>query len=764
MATVTGKAPAATVAPDLVVRSARPVFGAGLVARPRLLSRLREGSGSHVALLSAPAGYGKTTLLSELADGDDRPVGWLTLDDRDNDTALFLASLVEVIDEVEPVNDGVLEALSVPKPSIARIVLPRLGRVLESRTRPFLLILDDVHCLKGRDSLAALELVCTHLPAGAQLAMGSRAEPALRLGRMRAHRRLTELTTRDLAMTPTESRQLLEVIGIDLKPAELEAVIARTEGWPAALYLAGLALREQSNVARAVSRFTGDDRIVVDYLRDEFLSQVSPARLRFLTGTAILDRLSGPLCNAVLERSDSARVLRDLSRSNLLLVALDRTDDVYRYHALFAEMLLSELRRLEPDVESELHRRASDWYADHRDLDRAISHAIEAEDAERAGELIWATVPEYISRGRNASLQSWLNQFSEDQIGASPHLALTAAHSAISAGDGAAARRWTAAASCLEEKETSRTEDLNAAVAILRAELGADGVRTMLEDAERASRLEPEDSPWRSVCSLMEGVAAHLAGDRDRGRRKLEEGARRGAATAPIVQVLCLAQLALLALQQEDRHTAGILASQARAQVERSGLHDYPSMALVISVSALVCAQEGRVEDALRDLKHAKRLLGMLTELPTWYEAESRIALARACLKLGDITGGEALLADAARFLESAPDAVMLLEWLQESEQSLGASSTVAGSDGWGLTPAEVRLLPFLPTHLSFREIAEQLFVSPNTVKTQAQAVYRKLDCSGRAEAVEVARRGGMLNGSEVAGPTEPRGPSLTQL
>ena len=216
-------------------------------------------------------------------------------------------------------------------------------------------------------------------------------------------------------------------MGLKLSPADVATLLRRAEGWPVAIYLAGLSLRGQRDVARAVARFAGADRLVVDYLRDEFLAGLSRRKLEFLTRTSVLDTLAGPICDAVLERSGSAQVLRELARSNTLLVPLDRSDHAYRYHALFAEMLKSELRHQEPESERPLHRRASTWYAEHRDFGQAIEHSIAAGDVERAGELIWDNLSDYLNRGSLATIRSWLNRFGDEQIATSPPLCLAAA-------------------------------------------------------------------------------------------------------------------------------------------------------------------------------------------------------------------------------------------------------------------------------------------------------------------------------------------------
>ena len=220
----------------------------------------------------------------------------------------------------------------------------------------------------------------------------------------------------------------------------------RTEGWPAGLYLAALSLRAQPNVDVALSRFAGDDQVVADYLRDELMARLEPDQVDFLLRTSILDTLSGPLCDAVLGHGGSGRILATLARSNVLLVSLDRGGTTYRYHPLFREMLHSELRRLEPLREPELHARASAWHEEHGDLDSAIHHAVAAGNPEHSGELLWRHASSYIGHGRNDALAGWLNHFNDDQLAAVPSLAVAAASSRLAAGDGEQARHWAAAA------------------------------------------------------------------------------------------------------------------------------------------------------------------------------------------------------------------------------------------------------------------------------------------------------------------------------
>jgi LuxR family transcriptional regulator, maltose regulon positive regulatory protein len=717
---------------------------APLIQRPRLLGRLRD-SAAPVVLLNAPSGYGKSVLAEQWAGPDPRPFASILLADQHNDPALLVGAIVEALDPIEAVPREVGIALANPKPSMEKVVLPRLAAALAARSLPFVLVLDDLERLGSAGSLGVVETIASSLAAGSQLVLATRTEPALPLGRLRAHRALVELGRADLVMTAPESEQLLASLGLRPSEKQLNTLIRRTEGWPAALYLAGLALAEAPDLGQAIARFAGDDRFLVDYIRDEFLLPVSRRRLEFLRRAAVLDRLSGSLCDAVLERTGSATVLRELSRSNMLLTPLDRRDEWFRFHPLFREMLRGELRRAEPEIEAELNRRASEWWAAAGDWDRAITHAIDGGAVDRAGELLWLSIPEFMTRGRNATVVGWLDHLGEQTVATDPALSLTAAYAHITQGAGDRTEHWVAvAAGLLEQRPPSEQKTiLTAGVGLIEAALARGGVGAIADRTALAAELLPDDSPWLSMCRLIEGVGLHLRGLRAEAREKLVDGARRGAVGAPNVQVLCLSQLALLAIEEDDWTLAEMLASQARAQVDRSGLGDYPMMALALAVSALVRSRTGRVDEAAADLRHSSRLLAQLEAFPSWYEGEAWVTLARTAARLDDAQSATGMLADARRALKRTPGAVVLEEWIGQTAVAVAAASTAAARD---LTPAELRVLQFLPTHLSFPEIAGQVFVSPNTVKTQAQGVYRKLGVSSRRGAVEEARAAGLLD------------------
>jgi LuxR family maltose regulon positive regulatory protein len=743
----------AAARPSGVLPSSRA--GSALVSRPRLLSRLQDSS-TPVVLACAPSGYGKSVLIGQWAEQDPRPYPTLILGEEHNDPAMLVASIVAALDPIEPVPSEVDVALTNPEPSMEKVVLPRLGRALEQRELPFVLVLEDFEQLESAGSLGVVAAIIGKLPPGSQLVLATRTEPNLPIGRLRAHRELTELGPEDLVMTRPECQELLLAIGMELTSQQLDIIVARTEGWPAALYLAGLALNNAPDLDGAIARFAGDDRFVVDYIREEFLGPVSRRRLDFLRRASVLDRLNGGLCDAVLERSGSATQLRDISHSNMLLAPIDRRDEWFRFHPLFREMLRAELRRAEPEAEAGLNRRASDWWAAEGDWDRAITHAVDGGALGRAGELLWEGIPEFTTRGRNATVVGWLDQLGEQTVATEAALSLTASYAHITQGAGGKSEHWAAVAAGLvdQEKPSEKKTVLSAGLALIEAALARGGVGAIADRTALAAEMLPDDSPWMSMCRLIEGVGLHLRGLREEAHEKLVDGARRGAVGAPNVQVLCLSQLALLAMEEDDWTLADVLASQARAQVDRSGLGDYPMMALSLAVSALVRSRTGRLEGAAADLRQGMILLGRLEEFPPWYEAEAWVALARTAVRLDDAPAATRMLTEASRVLRLTPDAIVLGDWIAETALSV---ETVSASAVRDLTPAELRVLQFLPTHLSFPQIAGQVFVSPNTVKTQAQQVYRKLGVTSRREAVEQARAAGLLDPDGPAQDTAPR-------
>jgi LuxR family maltose regulon positive regulatory protein len=663
---------------------------------------------------------------------DDRPFAWLSLTEAHNEPALLVTDVVCALQASAPCGEDT------PIPRLSSLV-----RAVAGHPRPFVLVLDDTHVLWEPACMTTLSTIATHLPPGSQIAIAGRCEPALPVSRWCLEGDLLRIGTADLAMTRAEAGALMAAANIDLAPGELEVLLRRTEGWPAGLSFAALALVEQPDRAGAIGSFAGDDRLVASYLQDEVLGQLAPDLVNFLTRTSVLDRLSGPLCDAVLDEQGSGAVLRRLEGSNHFLIPLDRRQEWYRCHRLLADVLRADLHRQHPTLEVELHRRASSWYEAHEDPGRAIRHLQAAGHVGRAAELVWANLLTYFGHGRLATVRGWIDGFSEAEVAGHPALALSAAWCSVEGGDAAGAQRWTAAA---ELGSPGGGVRLEAGLAILRASIGRDGVANMCRDAAHGFAAAEAGSPLCCVGRLMEGVAWRLCGDRHRARNSLDAVERLAAGIpAPAILAQCLAQLALLAVEQDDWEQSESHVTRAKAQVERHGLQDLVTRIMVSTASSLVLAKQGQAGHARSEIRQTSRLLGALSEVRPWVAVDARITLAQASLLLADAPAALVFLSEARRRLSRAGDLGALrgqLEATWDRATAFRRSGVVAPSP---LSRAELRILRLLPTHFSYREIGERLHVSQCTVKSQALSVYRKLEVRSRSEAVERASTLGLI-------------------
>lgn len=692
-----------------------PRLGDQSVRRAGLLSRLERGQARPLVLVTAPAGYGKTTLLDQWAQDSGSPAAWVTLDG----------------------DDGAPEVLAA---SIARALA---GIGIESRSsRSFVLVLDDAHHVPPRVLGAAVLGLLGWLPQGSQLAIASRTDGLLTLSRWRAQRMLVEIRAEDLAMSVSEAASLLRQDGLNPDSPALQTLVERTEGWPVALGLAAIPWglgSESPDVA---------DQLVSEYLREELLAELSPAIVRFLTCGSVLDRLSGPLCDAVLERRRSGLLLAELARANVLLSPADAAHESYRLHGLFREMLQTELRRTEPELEAELHRRAAAWHLRAGDVTRAVQHARCADDFRLAGELMWRELPRYIGAGQNEIVQDWLRGVSAERAAGCAPLALAAAHSSLARGSGADAEQWARVAGvALDALPEERTRAERAGVLMIEAWTARSGVSAMQSASARAFELLANDSPWRASCCLLRGTAALLAGDRAHAEEFLQDGAARGTVSAPDAASLCLAQLSVLAAERGELEAATDYARRARSIVDEHGLGGYPMTALVSAVDATSSLREGRVDEAKAATGQCLARLDRLDDSLCWFGAEVRILAGQVLLGLGDVARARELLADASRLARRAREVIIFQDWFDHAWEQFDIRAETALAGAATLTTAELRVLRFLPTHYSFHEIATRLHVSSNTVKTHVHAVYRKLDASCRSEAVARATEAGLLGG-----------------
>jgi LuxR family maltose regulon positive regulatory protein len=709
----------------------------GMVARTGLMDRLLASDTVPVVSVVAPAGYGKTTLLAQWAEREPRPVAWVAVDQRDNDPALLLTYLAVALDRVEPIDPRVVRGLAGPGASIVGVV-PRLAAAMAAMTQPVALVLDHLELLENQECLDLVAELAAQLPAGAQLLLASRARPPLPVAALRAQGRVVELGVGDLGMDDQEARALLSGAGVGLDDAAVNELVARTEGWPVGLYLAALAYKAGGPRAHAWAGFTGDDRFMADYLRSELLDQLPPERVAFLTRTAVLEQMSGPLCDAVLDTTGSAQILASLEDSNLLLVPLDRQRKWYRYHHLFHELLRTELDRREPGLVPELHARAASWCEANGLPESAIDHAQAAGDPDRVARLVWQLALPAYGAGRVDTTRRWFGWF-EDQglLGRYPQVAVLGAWLHALVGEPVAAERWADAAEqgpaggTLPDGSTSQSY-----LALLRALLCRHGVDRMQADTQAAlAELDP-GSQWRPTAQLLEGICYLLAGETDRADLLLTQAAEVATeARALPAAAIALAERSLVAMDQQDWMKAATLAEQAERVVGAGELDGYVASALVHAVAARLAVHQGEVRQAQEQLARATRLRPLLTYALPYLAVQTLVELGRACLALDDHAGARAALRQARDILRRRPDLGILPTQVDELRSKLDSSRGTVGASS--LTPAELRLLPLLPTRLTFSEIGERLHLSQHTVKTQATSVYRKLGVSSRSQAVQ---------------------------
>ena len=717
-----------------------PSLRPGAAKKAALVNRLRRATSTRAVVVIAPAGYGKTTLLAHWAAAEARPVAWISLDTRDNDPIVFLTHVVAAVDRIEPLDPRVIASLQASTTSKCAATAARCLRALAWCERPYLLVLDGADAVRSHEARRVLSALVDQIPEGSTVAVGARVVPRLRLTPLRAGGDLEEIGVADLALSGREAQLLVEAANPGISEAETAELVETCEGWPAALYLASLSLRDAAAGSLASAEFTGDDRYLADYLRAEYLSRLRPAELRFLRRTSILGALSEPLCNAVLGAEDSGFELEKIARANLFLVPLERRRGWFRFHRLFRDLLVRELAQEEPELIPTLHRRAADWYERRGEFEAALEHADAASDADRVAVIISALAFPLSCRGRTATLERWLERFDAANLERYPGLAVHGSRIHALRGRAAEAERWLEAA-----QRGARSRDAAAVrpkLAVLRAALCRRGARQMLLDANAGlSKLRSGDG-WYPTALLVRGFAAVLLNADAQADSMLHDAGLQAAVLGcNETRMIATSERSLIARRGGDDRRADELSAEATAIATLSGLEEYPTFAIALAASAHTSLRRGRWAEARELLAAADRSRSSLTEALPWLAVEVRLEMARCYLTLRDVEAAHALTAEVEGILELRPELGALADRARDLQQKVRALSIIDENSRLGLTPAELRLIPLLATHLSFREIAEQLNVSRNTAKTQAISIYRKLGVSGRSDAIAAATR-----------------------
>ena len=508
-----------------------------VVLRPRLIERLNEGlsSGHKLTLISASAGFGKTTLVSEWIAGCERPVAWLSLDEGDNDPTRFLTYLIIALQTIKAeIGVGVLGTLhaSRPQPPPIESILTTLLNEISTIPGNFILVLDDYHVVDSKPVDQALAFLLEHLPPPMHLVIATREDPHLPLARLRARGQLTELRAADLRFTSAEAADFLnQMMGLNLSADDIAALETRTEGWIAGLQLAALSMQGRSDAAGFIQAFTGSHRFVLDYLAGEVLER-QPERVRnFLLQTAILDRLSGSLCDAVTAQEGGRGMLETLERGNLFIVPLDDQRQWYRYHHLFNEVLLTHALEEQPDQIPLLHKRASAWYDQNNLPAEAIRHALTAEDFERAAGLIEKSYPAMDATFQHTAWLGWVRKLPDQVVRAQPVLSVDYARALMDSGEFEASKSWLQIAEqrleglaegmVVADEEQFRT--LSGMIALGRSSLAQfqGDIEGAVMYAERALELSPEDHINHAMAAVTLGTAYWDRGDLDGAQRAL---------------------------------------------------------------------------------------------------------------------------------------------------------------------------------------------------------------------------------------------------
>jgi ATP/maltotriose-dependent transcriptional regulator MalT len=648
--------------------------------RPALLSRL-AGATARLILLSAPPGSGKTVLVSQWCGvPDGRRFAWAALDASDSNPTRLWWKIVSAVGRACPEFD--VDPPQVLMPRQGCVLLPAFISRLAVLRPPVVLVLDDYHLVNNPKCHRQVERLLRDLPPSCQLVLMTRVMPPLELARLRAGGEVADIGLADLRFSRSQTGALVSAMaGVTLDGADLNALVESTEGWPAGVYLAALALRGQPSPHSFIDQFTGDHRFIADFLVEEVLNRETPDVRRFLLETSILDRFTPSLCDAVTGRVDSAQLIERLERENAFLIPDDGQREWYRYHNLFGQMLRGQLARTESQsrLVPLLHKRASAWHGEAGSPERAITHALSAGDLDRAAGLIAAHWRDFASQGRIAAVSDWLGSLGEDRVA---------------------------------------------------------GVKSMVEDGIIAAELEDDPaSRWYAYARGLLGFALYLAGDPD--ATPVLERALAAGTSWPLNRIAALAVTAIRAADEGDLARAERLAEEAARIVNGSGFSKFPPNSIVLVALGAVHFAQGRLTEARAELEYALRRRQRWVPLTPWLSVEIQLRLARVLLSMGDREAAATIAAEIGNVLTASPDgADALLARLGELNRLLAAKPSAPSGTG-PLTERELVILGLLRRSLSVSEMARELYLSPNTVKTHKRAIYRKLGVSSREEAIE---------------------------
>ncbi|MFN2233773.1 MAG: LuxR C-terminal-related transcriptional regulator [Anaerolineales bacterium] len=655
----------------LFIPATRPEF----VRRVRLVKGLNQGLHRKLTLISAPAGFGKTTLVAEWLEslrGDPQPIktAWFSLDEGDNEPARFLTYLIAALNKVQngqSIGEQTTALLQSPQSSPIEATLTPLVNEIAAIPDKIVLVLDDLHLIDSHEVNRVLIFILENLPPQLHMVITTREDPLLPLSRLRVRGQLTEVRAADLRFTVSEATEFLnQVMGLSLSTQSIAALEERTEGWIAGLQLAAISLQGQVDTSRLIKSFTGSNRLVLDYLIEEVLNQQSQETLDFLLQTAILERLNGELCNAVTAQNDGQVILERLERANLFIIPLDNERHWYRYHHIFSDMLQQRLRASSHSI-AELHSRASDWFEQNGLPDEAIQHALLAEDYSRSAALLAGIADPLWERGEHVKLRRWLADVPEDFLCTQPMLCIYQAWFLFSTGQQAAAQVFLQAAEgAIEEDQDQSPETVEAADhsepmrAKLRGRLGALGslictwqedLPGMVRQANLALDNLPSGDPWRRMAAMALGDALYYQGDVLAAyHRRLETLAECQPQDDLFFYMVANLKVATSLREMGKLNQTIEICQQQLEFAERYGLLQTIFVGWALTTWAIALAERNEMTHAL---EYAQKSLALNLGGDFAFLGFSYIGVAKAYFYLGDYAAAETYLEQLAEMRRS---------------------------------------------------------------------------------------------------------------
>lgn len=737
----------------LETKLTRPPVRPQHLPRPALLAAMSAATAQRLTLVAAPPGFGKSTLLAEWAAAEPTlAVAWLSLDEADNDPVRFFTYVAAALRRVEPeLGSRALAAIGTPGADLIEIVLPQFLNDLAALGHDLVLVIEDYHLITNADVHQAVAYLIERSPEALRLVLSTRQDPPLPLGRLRARGELAELRASDLRFSDEEAEAfLVDGLGLALSAADVARLQARTEGWPAALYLAALSLRGRPDASSAIEQFAGDDRYVVDYLTTEALARQTPELRSFLLRTSILRRFNGPLCDVVAERDDSAERLTELERSNLFIVPLDGRRSWYRYHHLFGDLLRHELEATQRATLPALHRRASAWYRDAGLIVDAADHAIAGADLDAVAELIGRYYGLFVDQGQLATVMRWLNVIPDSAISADWLLGFAGAVVHAHAGQLDEAERWLRLAEGAPQiaRDGQDPAPTLAAIAGTLRLLRGD-VRASISETRRALDAPVAVDPGAAFGPQMVLASGLWWSDQAAEAGAILEVATRTARAAELAAgiIYALGVRAAMAIDTQELQVAETLAAEAIELMRRADLDRHPWTAMAQISHGVLLGRRGDIGGAGEAIE---RGIALGEQMHAWQvTVYGSLALAEVRLHQHDPSGARRLVARARGILEALPDPGDGLARVDRTTKALKLRAArrhdPTGAPFWELSEREMDVLRLLPGSLSQREIAAELYVSFNTVRTHTRVIFSKLGATSRAEAVERARELGLL-------------------